>query len=303
MNSLSLQLTAPVRTLDQIVLMPAGAVVTPESLAAMKANHPRSPSPAYRLLECGTVRQNLREVAGLPNYEAIFSNRERTAGLMELLAQVEVTEPILQSLEYFKELDSYTYGHVLRVYLLSCQLATLLVPDFGERTHESISLPTHDIGKVCVPLSILQKPEPLSKSEYQQLKHHAMAGFVLLSHYLDDVQNAAAQVALGHHERRDGSGYPQGLHTLGLLVEIVVVCDIYDALISPRPYRPVSYDNRSALEELTRMAENGQIGWEVLKALVYLVRKQRGLPADIQVSVEKRGAPPPGNVYGVFVDD
>ena len=86
------------------------------------------------------------------------------------------------------------------------------------------------------------------------------------------------------------------------MVEIVIVADVYDALIMPRSYRPQSYDNRTALEEITTMAEKGKIGWEVLKALIALNRKNKPDFRDISVSSEKRGTPPVNNVYGIIED-
>ena len=70
----------------------------------------------------------------------------------------------------------------------------------------------------------------------------------------------------------------------------------------PRSYRPVSFDNRSALEELTKMAEQGQIGWDVLKALIAQNRLDKPEYKDIAVSREKRGSAPRGNLYGKIID-
>jgi len=73
------------------------------------------------------------------------------------------------------------------------------------------------------------------------------------------------------------------------MIEIISVCDIYDALLSPRPHRPIPYDNRTALEEITEMAEKGKIGWEVVQALVSYSRKDKPSFQECKVSVEKRG--------------
>jgi HD-GYP domain-containing protein (c-di-GMP phosphodiesterase class II) len=73
---------------------------------------------------------------------------------------------------------------------------------------------------------------------------------------------------------------------------------VYDALISPRPYRPTTFDNRTALEEITVMAQNGKIGWDVLQALVSLNRKDKPDFRNFQVSTEKRGTQPKENSYG-----
>ena len=86
-------------------------------------------------------------------------------------------------------------------------------------------------------------------------------------------------------------------------MEIVTVSDVYDALISSRPYRPIAYDNRTALEEITAMAERNEIGWNVVRALVARNRKSKPHHNECEVSVEKRGTSPPGNVYGVIVEE
>jgi hypothetical protein len=83
----------------------------------------------------------------------------------------------------------------------------------------------------------------------------------------------------------------------------VAVCDIYDALTSPRPYRPVSFDNRSALEEITKMAERQEVNWDVVQALVAHNRKRKTHFTECSVSLDKRGVAPPNNVYGMLADE
>ena len=83
------------------------------------------------------------------------------------------------------------------------------------------------------------------------------------------------------------------------MVELVIVSDVYDALISPRPYRPESYDNRTALEELTRQAAAGIISETVARVLVALNRRSQPHFSQCVVSTERRGTPPSKNVYGV----
>jgi HD-GYP domain-containing protein (c-di-GMP phosphodiesterase class II) len=87
------------------------------------------------------------------------------------------------------------------------------------------------------------------------------------------------------------------------MVEIVAACDIYDALVSPRPYRPMSFDNRSALEEITRMAEQNKLRWDVVKALIAKNRKQKPHFQNFRISKEKRGSIPEKNLYGKVKTD
>jgi HD-GYP domain-containing protein (c-di-GMP phosphodiesterase class II) len=82
-----------------------------------------------------------------------------------------------------------------------------------------------------------------------------------------------------------------------------MVADIYDALISPRPYRPVSYDNRSALEELIAQAERGTINETVVRVLVALNRRSKPHHQNLVISSECRGKAPSENVYGMTEED
>jgi HD-GYP domain-containing protein (c-di-GMP phosphodiesterase class II) len=85
------------------------------------------------------------------------------------------------------------------------------------------------------------------------------------------------------------------------MVEIVVACDIYDALVSPRPYRPMSFDNRSALEEITHMAEQNKLSWDVVKVLIAKNRKAQPHFQDCSISKETRGEIPGKNLYGKII--
>jgi HD-GYP domain-containing protein (c-di-GMP phosphodiesterase class II) len=148
----------------------------------------------------------------------------------------------------------------------------------------------------------LKKSTPLTRAERNILEHHTLAGFVLLSYFLQDSMSFAARVAREHHERRDGSGYPLGISLSNRMVEIISACDVYDALLSSRPYRLASYDNRTALEEITEMAHQGKLSWELVQTLVSFNRQDRSNFEECKVSTEKRGTPPAGNLYGIIED-
>jgi HD-GYP domain-containing protein (c-di-GMP phosphodiesterase class II) len=233
----------------------------------------------------------------------IFSDQKEINDLLNLLETVRFPIPVLQTLDYFKTNDFYTYAHVLMVFALSTLLAKDLLPDYQERIRLSATGPTHDTGKVSVPQHILKKATPLTKRERRFLEHHTAAGYVLLSYYYKDSQHLACKVALDHHERRDRSGYPRGALLEDPMVEIIAACDVYDALIMPRPYRSGAYDNRTALEELTEMAKQNKIGWDVVKALIAHNRKSNPHYKEITVSAEKRGTAPSYNVYGMIAEE
>ncbi len=97
----------------------------------------------------------------------------------------------------------------------------------------------HDIGKLAVPIELLQKSTPLSAEEFALIKTHSQAGHDILATPGNALMTLAATIALQHHEKYDGSGYPLGLagEAIALPAQIAAICDTYDALRQDRPYR------------------------------------------------------------------
>ena len=97
----------------------------------------------------------------------------------------------------------------------------------------------HDIGKVAIPDGVLLKPGKLDGEEMAIMQQHARYGYELLKDSTSPLLKAGATIALGHHEKFDGSGYPQGLsgESIPLFCRIVAVADVFDALTSSRPYK------------------------------------------------------------------
>lgn len=291
-----LKLLFPVRTLDNEVLLPAGVELTDkvlDELIAANTENYRS----FTLLEYGSVKEDVHDFLNMAPYNVIFDDPAAVAEVLKVMNSVQLVEPVFATLEYFKSTDFHTYRHMLMIFALTTLLSRDLVDDMDLRLADAAAGPTHDFGKICVPLDVLLKKTPLTGEERQILGHHAVSGYVLLCYYFKDKNCFAGTLALNHHERCDGSGYPRGKKDLSRMMEIVAACDVYDALISPRPYRAASYSNRTALEIITDMADRGQIGWNVIRALVAYNRKLRPVD-DVDVSMEKRGVHPAGNAYG-----
>jgi len=298
----TIKLDYPVYTLDKQLLLSAGIQLTSEALDELIATNK---STSYRMLpflDYGTVYQDILSSFKKPPFNIIFEELERTVAL-NLMNKIQFIPPVLEFLNYFKKHDFYTYRHTLVVFALSTILARDLLEKSEDLIMEAMAGTLHDFGKICVPLKILKKSNPLSRTDWNILEHHTLAGFVLLSYYLHNPQSFAARVAKEHHERRDGSGYPLGILLKDRMVEIVAVCDVYDALLSPRPYRPTPYDNRAALEEITEMAKGGKLSWEVVKILISHNRKGRPYFRECKVSTEKRGIPPADNKYGAIEEE
>lgn len=295
-----------VRTLDGKELLPAGTLLSEEVLEELRAAGRAEGFNSHRLMDYGTVKKDMLDFFSEPPYNVIFNAPGRTGSIMDIIENVHLVLPVLESLDYFKENDFYTYRHILLVFSLATLLSQELLGDRRDLMAEAIASPSHDFGKICVPLDILKKSDALTFSERRNLEHHALAGYTLLQYYFNNTcepDGFASRIARDHHERKNGSGYPLGICFDDLMLEIVVVSDVYDALLSPRPYRPASYENRAALEELCQMAEWGMIDWDVVKVLVACNRKEATDFRTCALSREHRGVPPADNRYGTIADE
>ncbi|UCE19017.1 MAG: HD-GYP domain-containing protein [Gemmatimonadota bacterium] len=160
--------------------------------------------------------------------------------------------------------DPYTAGHQERVAQLACAIAVEmnLSDDQIEGLHVAGSL--HDLGKILVPAEILNKPGLLNDTEVIHVRTHPQAGHDILMGFIKGHPQAGydilkeinfpwpvAQIVLQHHERIDGSGYPEGLKGDDILAEarILAVADVVEAMSSHRPYRP-AHGLDKALEEI-----------------------------------------------------
>jgi hypothetical protein len=135
--------------------------------------------------------------------------------------------------------DNDTGGHVERMSRYSALIADALGWD-PERCRElELAAALHDVGKVAVPDSVLLKPGRLTAEERQVMERHSQAGFEMLAGSGSELLDLAATIALTHHERVDGNGYPAGLHgdDIPLAGRIVSVADVFDALTSARVYK------------------------------------------------------------------
>jgi HD-GYP domain-containing protein (c-di-GMP phosphodiesterase class II) len=292
-----LQLNYPVVTLDSRELLPAGTVLTPETMDALVRSAEAETFPSMRFMEYGTIAKDLHSFCERPPYAQIFSNPKRTRAVFEALQQVELAQPLLDIYGHLKIHAPYTYHHILTVCALSLLLAQELITDSNELASVASAAPHHDIGKICVPVEIRKKKTPLTDQERQHLCHHTSAGYILLSYYNRDPDHTAAITARDHHERCNATGYPRGIKQQNRIVEIVTVGDLFDALISPRPYRPNSYDLRTALDEITHMALSGAISSDVALALISFNRTGQPSYTDCKLSEKRRGTPPTDNLY------
>jgi putative nucleotidyltransferase with HDIG domain len=168
--------------------------------------------------------------------------------------------------------DPYTAGHEHQV----AELAVAIAREMGLPDHQvegiQVAATVHDLGKARLPAEIVNKPSSLTHAEFTFIKTHTLIGYNLLK----DITSPwpIAEIVLQHHERLDGSGYPNGLKGKRILMEarIVAVADTVDAMASPRSYK-AGLGIEAALEEIT--AGSGKYyDPEVVAACVRLFREK-----------------------------
>ena len=172
--------------------------------------------------------------------------RERTADLEE--ARLEILERLARAAEYR---DDNTGEHTRRVGRMSEALARTLGLDGREVELIGIAAPLHDVGKIGIPDEVLLTPRRLTDDEFDVMKTHTTIGGELLGESDSPLLVKAAEIALSHHERWDGSGYPRGLagEEIPLTGRIVAVADTFDALTHARPYKE-AWRLERALDEI-----------------------------------------------------
>lgn len=167
----------------------------------------------------------------------------------------ETLSRLARAIEYR---DSGTSAYLERMAHVAGLIAEQLgLPEDEVRAIE-MAAPLHDMGKIAIPDAVLMKPGPLTDEETQIMRRHPQIGHELLSGSHNRFIQAGAIIALRHHERYDGSGYPDGLigDAIPLEARIVAVADVFDALISPRPYKK-AWDMDAALAYL--YAQRGRL--------------------------------------------
>ncbi len=147
--------------------------------------------------------------------------------------------------------DPYTAGHQRRVAELAVAIARIVKLDENRIEGLRMAGTIHDLGKISIPAEILTKPTKLTTIEFEIVKMHAQAGYDILKNI--DFPWPIARIVIEHHERMDGSGYPNRLTSEKILQEskILAVADVVEAMASHRPYRP-SLGIDTALEEITK---------------------------------------------------
>ncbi|WP_246733388.1 HD domain-containing phosphohydrolase [Methylobacterium sp. BTF04] len=171
---------------------------------------------------------------------------ERQAQLVALSVERAMVESAAREREIIRRLmlaaqfrDDQAGDHLTRVAGCAIAIAEGLGLSKDEANDIALASTMHDIGKISIPDTILRKPGALSAEERQEMQEHALRGYHMLNDSPSHLLQLASDIALTHHERWDGNGYPQGLKgtEIPLSGRIIAVADVFDALISERVYK------------------------------------------------------------------
>jgi putative nucleotidyltransferase with HDIG domain len=246
---------------------------------------------AAALLQAGGIGPALLVLLALPVFVA-------RSGLLAFERTDEAYDRLVRSFVTAIEVkDLYTRGHSERVAELSVHVAEELGVPYDERRLTGYAALLHDVGKIGVPLCIINKPGPLDDAEFDRIKQHPTIGAAILRDI--DFLAPVLDVVRFHHERLDGRGYPHGVgeEDLGDLVRIVTTVDAFDAMTSTRSYRrALGIDE--AVAELRRCAGQ-QFDPRMVEALAAVVERLDWQPTVEFASAKDDLATPP---FGAATD-
>jgi len=191
-------------------------------------------------VECRTSCRNLLK---LHEQHLIIQDRADWLAEQVKIATEQITlreqETILRLAKAGEYRDEETGNHVIRMAKYAREIAEQLGLTQAECDDIEYAAPMHDIGKIGIPDGVLLKPGKLNAQEWEIMQSHTTIGYEILSNSQSKYMQMGAVIALYHHERFDGKGYPNGLRgsDIPLIARIVTVADVYDALVSVRPYK------------------------------------------------------------------
>lgn len=178
--------------------------------------------------------------------------------------------------------DQETGAHIRRIGLYAALMAEELGWSLSEVDQIRLAAPMHDIGKIGIPDHILQKPGRLEAHEWAIMETHAAIGASMLSGTEIDMMNTASEIARSHHERWDGSGYPEGLsgEAIPISARITAIVDIYDALVHKRVYKP-AFEEAEAILMMSAMAGT-QIDPNLFELFQQLLPQMRAIREQVK---------------------
>ncbi len=213
--------------------------------------------------------QAMRELFGEARLGKAIDTGACSTLVNEVAESIDRNPDAFRSLARLKNADEYTYMHSVTVCALMVSLGRELGMNESECREAGLAGMLHDLGKALMPQDVLNKPGKLTNEEFDIIKQHPVKGYELLKQ-ARDIPAGVSDVCLHHHERYDGTGYPDKLAGEGitLLARMGAICDVYDAVTSNRPYK-AGWDPAYAI---TQMASwKGHFDSQIFKSFIRCV--------------------------------
>lgn len=243
------------------------------------------------------VRVELKNTDVFTDFEEVFDdNRYATMfkppitkkEICDIAGRLMIENDLIFELNNMKRNLPYTYRHVLLVAAFSIKLSRLYKPRSFDDEITSHCGFTHDIGKTRIPISILNKTEKLTKAEREIIETHPIMGYLLLNYYLKEDRIICSLASLDHHERLDGSGYPNGIKRINKYTQLISAVDVMDALMAKRPYRLEPFSLRATLDYLLKESDAGRLSKDIVLTLISIARKEKPSIRAMKISRELR---------------
>lgn len=218
------------------VAAPPPSAPTPKPRAAPRVTMAEELDRAAKLV--GRSKQAVTALFGEARMGRAIDSEQCLPLVEEVATSVARNPSALISLARLKTADDYTYMHSVAVCGLMIALARQLGLDEARTREAGLAGLLHDVGKMAMPIEVLNKPGSLTDAEFAVMRSHPQRGFDMLESG-SAVPESALDVCLHHHEKIDGSGYPQRLQgeQISEMARMGAVCDVYDAITSTRPYK------------------------------------------------------------------
>ena len=207
-----------------------------------------------------------------PKYLFISDNGKQKNAILNMLAPLQFNKIVAKEFSWLKRYP-YHYHHSLAIGLLVARMMLDFYQDTKKAREAAECAFTHDFGITRVSEEILNKVSPLDKDEIKILHEHPIYSYILLIYYGYDPQDLQTLVGYGHHEDLQGNGYPRAIRQDNMICKCVQLCDIYDALISARPFRPAKTPVQ-AMQIIEKMVVSGQLDEQPVSMLSMYVGNQ-----------------------------
>ncbi len=198
------------------------------------------------------ANQQMKKTIGRMNTVSNTNIRKISQLVENMIEELLQNKDFVLALSQMRSIDDYTYQHSVNVGVLSLMIGIDMGLDKAALKQLGTGAMLHDIGKTMISEDIIKKPSKLTREEFTEVKKHTEYGYEMLRH--TDISEEAAQIALFHHEKYNGSGYAKGLkgEAIPLFSRIVSVADAYDAMSNDRVYqKKISHDK--VFREITHL--------------------------------------------------